>query len=651
MIIRTVTVHNFGVFRGRHEIDFTPAAADRPIVLIGAMNGSGKTTLLEALKLALYGRRATDLSRGSRSYDDFLAESVHRGVPMSDGAAIEVTFTLLAGGRDCIYRIVRAWSGVPGQARESFEAYVEDVFDPVLSEGWNEHVESILPVRLAPFFLFDGERLETLADPARARDFLANAIEALLGLDIVDRLGDDLRAVERRIREGVVETSDDQAQLAMLQAQVEVSDREVLHLMQRCGELTNALDAARRGTFQAQRELEAMTGDLPTRSLALQKEHASFSGRRADALGRLMDLAYEDGPLILLQDALKQVLQTAAPDDLNSDLLAERDRQILATMKRKRIAADVVARVEAILSEDLGQRAALSRGKVRAQRSLLTDAIQNARVADQQAEDSIRSLEASEGELSRVEDLIRALPTVQSLEPLVAAVREWEASVTAAEVEHRLATEALERARKGREGAESRMQDIYASALDRAKQQRYVSKLTARAGELRKTLEAFRLRMAARHAATLGEIVLEAFQCLHRKLGTIERIIVDSRTFEMTLFDDTGRRIDPARLSAGERQLLAVAMVWAILKAAGRPLPLWIDTPLGRLDSVHRRHLVERFFPFAAPQVVLLSTDTEIDAEAHAVLMPYVSQTYRIEFDPGSRASTCVPGYFLEQAA
>lgn len=651
MIIRSVAVHNFGVFRGRHEIDFTPQGPDRPIVLIGAMNGSGKTTLLEALKLALYGRRATDLSRGSRNYDEFLAESVHRGVPLTDGAAIEVTFTLLAGGQDCTYRIVRSWSGMSGQVRESFEAYVEGVLDPVLSEGWNEHVESILPVRLAPFFLFDGERLETLADPARARDFLANAIDALLGLDIVDRLGDDLRAVERRVREGVVDSPDDEAELAKLQAQLEVSNREAQHLVQRCGELTNELERARRATSQAQRELEAMTGDLPARTLSLHKEHASFSGRRSDSLAKLMGLAYEDGPLILLQGVIQETLKSAAPDDLNPQLLAERDRQIVAAMQRKRFAADVLAQVEAILLEDISQRSALSPGSVGAQRSLLAEALQRARFAEQHAVGLLRSLEESESELSRIDELIRALPTMQSLEPLVAAVREGEAAAVAIEVEHRVAKEALERVRRGREAADSRMQGIYASALDRAKQKRYASKLITRAGEMRKTLEAFRLRMAARHAATLGETVLEAFQCLHRKLDTIARILVDSRTFEMSLFDETGRRIDPGRLSAGERQLLAVAMVWAILKAAGRPLPLWIDTPLGRLDSVHRRHLVERFFPFAAPQVVLLSTDTEIDSEAHALLGPHVAHAYRIEFDPATRASTCAPGYFLEQAA
>lgn len=58
MLLRRLIVENFGLFRGRVELDLTPRIRyrqRRPVILIGGKNGSGKTTLLDAFRLCLYG--------------------------------------------------------------------------------------------------------------------------------------------------------------------------------------------------------------------------------------------------------------------------------------------------------------------------------------------------------------------------------------------------------------------------------------------------------------------------------------------------------------------------------------------------------------------------------------------------------------------
>ena len=87
-------------------------------------------------------------------------------------------------------------------------------------------------------------------------------------------------------------------------------------------------------------------------------------------------------------------------------------------------------------------------------------------------------------------------------------------------------------------------------------------------------------------------------------------------------------------------------MLWALAHTSGRALPMIIDTPLARLDSEHRNALVERYFPEASHQVIVLSTDTEVDAKLLDRLMPAVSHTYRLDYNPDMRATTAIPGYF-----
>jgi DNA sulfur modification protein DndD len=94
--------------------------------------------------------------------------------------------------------------------------------------------------------------------------------------------------------------------------------------------------------------------------------------------------------------------------------------------------------------------------------------------------------------------------------------------------------------------------------------------------------------------------------------------------------------------------LLAVALLWGLARAAGQPLPMVIDTPLGRLDGSHREHLLDRYFPHASHQVILLSTDTEIDAEAYDRIRAHVGREYRLEFDPETNATSVQAGYFWE---
>jgi DNA sulfur modification protein DndD len=120
--------------------------------------------------------------------------------------------------------------------------------------------------------------------------------------------------------------------------------------------------------------------------------------------------------------------------------------------------------------------------------------------------------------------------------------------------------------------------------------------------------------------------VLECFQQLLHKTTLVTGIRIDPGSYALTLFGGDRLPLLPERLSAGERQLLAVALLWGLARAAGRALPTFIDTPLGRLDAGHRQHLVSRYFPFASHQVVLLSTDKEIEGDYHRALAPYKQQ-------------------------
>ena len=130
------------------------------------------------------------------------------------------------------------------------------------------------------------------------------------------------------------------------------------------------------------------------------------------------------------------------------------------------------------------------------------------------------------------------------------------------------------------------------------------------------------------------------------KKNFITKVKIDRSTNELNLYDQKDRKIDLQKLSAGERQLLAVSMIWSFSKASHKNLPTIIDTPLGRLDSHHRLHLVNNYFPQAGEQVLLLSTDEEINKSLKVKLDPYISKSYHLQFDSKKQTTSIKEGYF-----
>ncbi|NYH17829.1 hypothetical protein [Paraburkholderia bryophila] len=128
-------------------------------------------------------------------------------------------------------------------------------------------------------------------------------------------------------------------------------------------------------------------------------------------------------------------------------------------------------------------------------------------------------------------------------------------------------------------------------------------------------------------------MITAEFQSLLRKRKLVSRVIVDPSTYHVKIEDGKGQELPMDRLSAGERQMLAVSVLSALIKERKGRFPVVIDTPLARLDRQHRTSLIKRFFATVSHQVIVLSTDEEVEGATHDALRPYTSKEYLLEFD------------------
>ena len=111
---------------------------------------------------------------------------------------------------------------------------------------------------------------------------------------------------------------------------------------------------------------------------------------------------------------------------------------------------------------------------------------------------------------------------------------------------------------------------------------------------------------------------------------------------------DLYKRIDISRLSKGERQIFILSLYWAIIELSGQDIPFIIDTPYARIDANHRREISEKFFPNISKQVVILSTDEEINEEYYEIIKPYIAKEYLLMNDESQNRTTVENHYFFE---
>ena len=126
----------------------------------------------------------------------------------------------------------------------------------------------------------------------------------------------------------------------------------------------------------------------------------------------------------------------------------------------------------------------------------------------------------------------------------------------------------------------------------------------------------------------------------------VDHIKMEPDTLDLHYLNSEGDEIAKKRLSAGEKQLMVISLLWALAICSKKKLPVIIDTPLSRLDSAHRRALIKTYFPKASDQTIILSTDSEIDETYYKLMKKSVGDEFTLKYNDKTKNTTIVPGYF-----
>ncbi|MGG1639109.1 DNA sulfur modification protein DndD [Paenibacillus sp. NRS-1760] len=661
MIFNYIQFENYRPYYGvqnmelqkRHE-QFSPYKKN--ITLVGGLNGAGKTSLINAFYVCFYGRRKFSKDEyevikkeaintrhkreGGNSSNIQLSFSDHTGQYI-----IEVLFEQNHKNEIVEQRRIYVVSG-----SEKREVAASD-------DEFNDFIDQRIPIDVAPFFIFDAEKIRDLVGEHDSKETI-KAIQKIVSLELYNQLHSDLSSIKYTTE---------------LNLSKSVKNEDILKLTVQLEECASELESLRAQDKPIEKEIEFLKEKKDYISQERRRKLASSSNTKAQINRRVGELESE-------QKKIKAALESfgrSLPKMVVYPLVKKLQQQIkkeqghVASLNRSQAA---FAPYDRFISQLLAQETTppLSND----QKEQLTEKGKDAWVKVNKMQEIkvepmnvLHAYDLSPNELQailnwnlpmnmNIRELISKRNKIDTeLQSLLAQLEDAPDVIDTKEMDEELADiseklGSLYTARKSRSEALRRLQDRH---QDLSKELTTKRRAIQDLGPVEQKLEMMSKLINATKEFIDRVTILKAKQLkteiesillqLFRKRD-LHRVEFDPKEFALKIYDEFDNQVDLTSRSEGEKQLIALSMIWALTKVSGTNFPFVIDTPLARLDSIHRSNLVNRYFTNLSDQVIILTTDTEITKDFVEEIEPYVQKSYLLQYDDVETATKVSEGYF-----
>lgn len=650
MIIRRLTLHNFGIYAGTNTFEFEN---QKPVILIGGLNGRGKTTFLEAVLLALYGSNSFAYEESKKSTYGLYLRSLINQSDQTLETYISMEFSMDSGESSGEYEVKRSWNGKNQRIREEMEVRKNGMADEFLTANWGMFIENVLPSALSGFFFFDGEKIAELA-VEKTNNKVKKSIKALLGIQVLDLLEKDLGKLLRR-EEKNTEDQQDLEQILELKRREKEQESLVEQTEADLEKVREEMQDLRKELSAKETEYKNSGGDIFTSRQELFEKSTKLKNTLGQLKKKKEELASGELPLFLVQDLLEETFEQLKEERSTKEMQMANEKiqelfmlycfkgnhdtdqiqefldfaQQQPEMKRK---ADFLDMSEIALVQ--------SKQLCGARKETVFQELKEVREAEEKVGRELRDVEQYlnvDIDENALNELYREILLLRK-EKVELEVRQQDGEKQLEEQQRILRSLSYER---------KTLADQTVKVLETKEKSQRKLKYIYRSLDV---LEKYKISLQKMKLGQLEQAITACYHQLANKQNLIESIVIDKETLDFTYLSAAGEEIDKDSLSAGEKQLMVIAILWGLAICSRKKLPVIIDTPLSRLDSEHRVALIQKYFPKASEQTIILSTDSEIDEKYYEIMKEFVGDEFTLLYDDVTRTTTIQKGYFSEVA-
>ena len=638
MILKRMTLNNFRQFWGCQFLEFTSPDDGKNVTVIYGANGKGKTSLYRALMFCLYGFKK--LSQDPQESDQeinlvnkvALDEAAKRGEDVVK-AFVEIEF--IHDNKN--YVLKREILGYK-KGDEEYEQFGEISLAETKEDGNTEvikdpdhistKINSILDERVREYFLFDGEKIEKLTRIAREqKKEIEKGIKNLLQIDrlsiAVDGINRLLKDIEKQLRK----KSTGEHQRKLIELEEKENERE--ELKKDIAKSNDEIDIAENQLKIFDRKLKEFESikDLLYKREETQKE----LDRTGDSLKKLLTQMKEMNNnigLLLIEPEIEKVENLIGikikhreiPSQIREDLVNKILKEMKCSVCNRPIEVNSAAYKHVLewknkaLDEVVEKELIETYGKISEAKEFVKHKLDETEQALSNHSNKREEIERLQQILKNISDEIGDQERDEKI-PLLEKERD-ETLKKIARLEER-----IESNNKKLKNLDDETRDIKKILEDLEQKERFRTVLTKRrqlVSDSKEALENIYNEFADEIKAKVGKIASEIFHNLIDEEGkkTFKRIKVMG-DYSLQLIDWRDKPF-LSNISVGQRQITSIAFIAALARLARKKdileIPLFMDTPFGRLSGEHRDNLIE-YLPGLTRQWILLATDTEFGKE------------------------------------
>lgn len=660
MHFSNIELYNYGIYKGLHVVNLLNQQGNKNITLVGGMNGRGKTTLLDSIFLCLYGRKATEFITGKKSaYNKVLKDRINKSAEEKE---THIKLTIEVDDEEgTIIVITRSWRQNKRTIETALIVEKNGIEDHYLSDNWEYYVEELIPFGIARFFFFDNEKISQIADDD-AFDKIKNSIKSVIGVTTIESLCNHVEKI-RKEKTASIKKSESaiiSEEFDELSTAIKENENRIRNLYAQKAAFVPALEKANNRLEQAEQDFWKKGGNLGFNHGAIIKEQRDLKEKE----------------ISLKENALTLVSNPATPLCLCRDLVAKTYNRIKSDeeSRSKHYSLPIISRMYATLLSDFEKTYSDSTKSYKELANLVH--VQLTKLEEEADTDSagtftpltqtlIKNFLSSDtrtipdNAAQIVSDSEKLAVTLGQLEihlnssaekndtiKLLNTIKEFQAKKTQLESGITKCEEQIRSANRKKELLERQLNKLMLKLATDADTCDDNVRIVEYSTMTLEVMHEFVNRLQAQKVTQLERNITSCFEFLAQKQDMITSISIDSETLDITLKDYNGGFLLKDQLSAGEKQMFAISILWGLALSSGYKLPVIIDTPMARLDSAHRSNFINKYLPNASSQVIVLSTDEEINGKYLEDISEYVNSSFTLVYDESQKCSSINPGYF-----